>query len=460
MVVAACLVSTGSVYAYVQTKVRSINVIAAPHLTPTGPLAKGSSGGLSPENILLIGNQTRVGIGTNIYGSPTELSGSLSDVIMILHLNPSKQSASILSIPRDVFIPEPAGSPVGPYQKIDAALNDGPKGPDNLVQAITADFGIPINHYLEVNFLGFQRTVDALGGIQMNFADPVYDSFSGLDIRQTGCQHLNGFDALALVRARHLQYLPPGRNLAYHASWPYDPSSDLSRIVRDHAFVKELTSVALSKGLTNPLKANSFLDSITRQITVDPGFRDQVVSLAGHYRHLNPAAAPTTTLPVNQVGGTSGYAYAGAAVGDVVFANQPLDNQAIRAWDPDALPAPATPTGVQIQNVTDIANLGSQTAAGLRAAGLPVTTVTDGPIKATTSPTWVDYPIGGLAQALGVMSHLQGAVMLRPDPGLATGVINVEIGSSSGVTRNTARTIDPAPSASSDTVKPWDPQPC
>lgn len=487
VIVALCLVSTGTIYAYVQTKLGALHVVAAPSLTPTPSTPKDTSGGLGPENILLIGNQTRSGIGTSYYGSPSELSGSLADVIMVLHLDPVKESASILSIPRDLFVPQPAGSTVGSYQKIDAALNAGDGGPDNLIRAITDDLGIPINHYIELNFLGFQRTVDALGGISMNFARPVFDSFSGLDVRQTGCQHLSGFQALAVVRARHLQYAAPGVDLEDHSTWPYDPESDLSRIVRDHAFLKEVTSTALSKGLTDPLKANGFLDGIIGQITLDPGLRDQLVKLATHYRHLNPAGAPTTTLPINQVGDVSGYSYGGRAFGAVEFANQPLANQAIAAWDANALPTPVLPSAVEVVNVTDSSHLGADIAAGLRSAGLPVTTVGDGTVQASASQTWVDYPApgglstqAGVAQALSVLNQLRGAVMLRPVPELAPGVIRVEAGSAvttvnggSPTSSSTATTvpgtlrnlgggsaIDPTPTGSLDKINPWDPQPC
>ncbi|MDQ2725358.1 MAG: LCP family protein [Actinomycetota bacterium] len=487
--VALCLVSTGTVYAYVQSKVGSIKTQPAPHLTKPPGHSPDSSAGLASENILLIGNQTRAGLGTTIYGSPTDLAGSLSDVIMVLHLDPSKQSASILSIPRDLFVPQPAGSPVGPYQKIDAALNDGAKGPDNLVQAITSDLGIPINHFVELNFNGFQGTVNAVGGINMNFPEPVYDSYSGLNIKTTGCQHLNGAEALALVRARHLQYDPPGVSPGNHSAWPYDPESDLSRIVRDHAFVRELVSTAMSQGVTNPFKVNGFIDGIISQITVDPGLRDQLVTLATHYRHLNPTTAPQTTLPVNQVGDASGYSYAGAAIGDVEFANQPLDNQVIAAWDADALPAPVTPVAVEVENVTNSPTQGGDTAAGLRAAGLPVTTVTQGEVASSTSPTWVDYPPEQVADGLAVLNQLQGSAMLRPVPSLPLGTVNVEVGSAVAVA--TAATspptpaagsslssppttvvpgtvqnlrggtaLDPTPSSSSDNLKAWDPRPC
>lgn len=484
-------------YAYVQSKVSSIKTEAAPHLTKS---AAGNpadrSAKLAPENILLIGNQTRAGLGTRIYGSPTDLAGSLSDVIMVLHLDPSKESASILSIPRDLFIPQPPGSPVGPYQKIDAALNDGAKGADNLIQAITTDLGIPINHFVELNFNGFQGTVNALGGINMNFPEPVYDGYSGLNIKTPGCQHLNGFEALALVRARHLQYDPPGVSPNDHSAWPYDPESDLSRIVRDHAFLRELVSTAMAQGVTNPFKANGFIDGIINQIVVDPGFRNQLVTLATHYRHLNPNTAPETTLPVNQVGNASGYSYAGAAIGDVEFANQPLDNQVIAAWDADALPAPVTPMAVEVENKTNSSTSGEVTAAGLRAAGLPVTTVTTGDVASSTSPTWVDYGPGQLPDGLAVLNQLQGSAMLRPVPTIPPGTVKVELGSAvsvvsaatsvpsttspgsssatSGSTSSPPATsapgtvrnlgggsaLDPTPSASADKLTVWDPRPC
>ena len=132
--VAACLLSAGAVYGYVRYRIDSIRTVAAPHLTKTGPGARDSVGGLEPENILLIGNETRSGL-TNPgeiaqLGSPQTYSGSLSDVIMILHLDPAKNTASILSIPRDLFLPMPPGNPVGPYQKIDAAPSTtGPRVP-------------------------------------------------------------------------------------------------------------------------------------------------------------------------------------------------------------------------------------------------------------------------------------------------------------------------------------------
>ena len=112
------------------------------------------------------------------FGSSLTYSGTLADIMMVLHLDPATDSASLLSIPRDLFAPMPTGSPVGRYQKLDAALNDGSAGPNNLVEAIQEDLGIPINHFVELNFNGFINSVNALGGIYVYFPEPVYDADS------------------------------------------------------------------------------------------------------------------------------------------------------------------------------------------------------------------------------------------------------------------------------------------
>jgi LCP family protein required for cell wall assembly len=502
VVVALVLLISGSVYAYARYRINSIPTLPAPHLTQTVKVPHHSSDGLDPENILLIGNETRAGL-TNpkeiaALGSPQEYSGSLSDVIMILHLDPATNGASILSIPRDLFVPMPAGSPVGPYQKIDAALNDGPQGPDNLINAIQQDLGIPINHFIELNFDGFENSVNALGGINVYFPEPLYDADSLLDIGQTGCIHLNGTEALALVRARHLQYDPPG-NTEPQADWPYDPESDLSRIVRDHTFLRIVASTAESEGFTNPLKANAFIGAIINQITIDSGLKNQLLTLIAHYHNLNPASVPELTLPVTQVAGSDGYFYNGANIGDVDFPDQPADNQVIDEWDGSALAAPVAPTSVQVENYTYTSNLATTTAASLTAAGLHATPTAETEVPATTTETLIQYPTGGLPEALYVMDHLDGALMLQADSALPAGTIQVDAGSTFSVAQPkpvtppataytasgsvtggaangssaaaasspaaTTTTTVPTPggqtaSSSADQEQPWDPRPC
>lgn len=490
VVVALCLVAAGGAYGYVRYRIDSIHTQAASNLTTQDGSAKPGASGGAPENILLIGNQTRAGLSQSQaaqFGNPQQLSGSLSDVTMILHLDPVKHTASLLSIPRDLFAPMPAGSPVGKWQKIDAALNDGANGPNNLIKAIEDDFGIPINHYVELQFNGFANTVNALGGIDMYFPMPLWDVNSQLWIPKPGCIHLNGFQALALVRARHLQYDPPG-DYKPRTYWPYDPQSDLSRIVRDHTFLRVLFSTALSKGLGNPITLNNFLGAIINQVTIDPGLKNQLVSLATTYRHLSPSAIPETTLPVVVA---SQYYYDGYNMGDVDLPVQPQDNQTISAWDSGALPKPVTPTAVNVYNITGTGNLATDTSAALSALGLPAGQIGNGPDPGHPSETLVRYAPGQLAQAEAVFPHLSGPVMLKVDPAVTPGTVTVDAGTglsvlgaptsgSAGTTTTApagsagpaspsagaapagapATVLGQKPSSTTDNLQPWDPRAC
>ena len=150
------------------------------------------------------------------------VNGVNSDVVMILHLNPANGTLSILSIPRDLFVPNARSDGAN---KIDAALF---QGPDQLINAIEEDFGIPIQHFVELNFDSFINVVNALGGIKMYFPEPVFDAYSGLNIQTTGCIALNGTQALQVVRARHLQYKGPGVTTTDPNYWPQENQSDLA----------------------------------------------------------------------------------------------------------------------------------------------------------------------------------------------------------------------------------------
>src|SRR3981081_4476577 len=120
IVVTVCLVATGTVYGYVRWRESQLKKVKLPGL-------KVATGGpAAPINILLVGNNTRTGLDpaeAAQLGSGKQVAGARSDVTMILHLDPAKNSASLLSIPRDLFVPLPPNSIAGRYGKIDAALN-------------------------------------------------------------------------------------------------------------------------------------------------------------------------------------------------------------------------------------------------------------------------------------------------------------------------------------------------
>jgi LCP family protein required for cell wall assembly len=429
------LVASITVLVYVDYRWGQVTKVHLPGLVhrgqdSAGPVAASPKAAASREavhaspgpamTILLVGNNTRTGLDpseASQFGSSAEVGGARSDVTMLLHLDPVK-GASILSIPRDLFVPMPPHSIVGSVGKIDAALNDGP---ENLVEAITDDLGIPIDHYVSINFDGFQHVVDALGGINMSFPTQLRDSYSGLRITQTGCTHLNGTVALAVVRARHLEYLGPS------GEWEDDPESDLSRIRRDHEFLTVFAETLKAKGLTNPIQANAVLGNLVHQVTIDDGFTlGTMLNLLRHYRNLNPANVPELTLPVTLVP-EGNYHYEDGSYGSVVFPTEPADQQVIDSFLD--LPAPASaPGSVDIVDRSGV-GAGRQVAAGLAAAGFTIADQTSEYSPASPSETVIRYHPGDLPAAQRVLSALAGAAVMFTDPLAPSGTVVLDVGS-------------------------------
>ena len=194
-----------------------IDRIAVKDLTTS----KAAGAEANTENILLVGSTSRCALAVQnpAYGLCSQgVNGVNSDVIMILHLNPARTKVvSILSIPRDLFVPNAR------ERGRTRSTPPSTRGPTNWSTPFKEDFGIPIQHYVELNFDSFANVVNAVGGISMYFPEPVYDAYSGLNIQTTGCVHLNGTQALQVVRARHLQYKPPTLSTNDVADWPMTP---------------------------------------------------------------------------------------------------------------------------------------------------------------------------------------------------------------------------------------------
>ncbi len=375
------------------------------------------------ENVVLVGSTSRCALKeqNKAFGLCSEgVTGVNSDVVMILHLDPTKKTAAILSIPRDLFIPNarPDGA-----NKIDAALAEGPQ---QLVSAIQQDFGIPIHHYVELNFDSFQGVVNALGGVKMYFPEPVYDAYSGLNVPKAGCHELNGFQALAVVRARHLQYKGPGVTSTDPRSWPQDPESDLSRIRRDHEFLRVLAAAVAKRGLGNPVTDNDLLSAVAPQLQVDSGFSlGSMFGLVLTFHGVNTATTPQNTVPVIVLSSLN-YYYQGYDYGNVELTSQPNDLQAISSFlglpadrstmTGKPLPSPGSVT-VSVLNGTGQSGQAAQTASALKALGFDTTGEGDTQAGANPSETVVDYSSPGhLAAAEQVEHSLSGSVTLGEGP--------------------------------------------
>jgi LCP family protein required for cell wall assembly len=485
-----CLLAVATVYGYARYRLDQIKTIA------NLPLSSGSgSGGLSAMNILLVGDNSRVGLSPSEaakFGTTDQAGGSHSDVTMILHLDPKTGGAALLSIPRDLFVPLPPHNIAGRVGKIDSALNGTnfqySDGAAQLITAIQDDLGIPINHYVQINFDGFQRTIDALGGINMYFPTQLYDIDAALRTAQTGCLHLNGSTALAVVRSRHLQYFTPGSNLNVPSSWTQEQQSDLARIRRDHTFLRVLAATMTSQGLTTNLgKLNNIVAALISQVTVDPGLKSQLIPLVKRFRRANLDTIPQMTLPISVVPDLQ-YRFSGGVYGQVDFPVEPLDHQLIAQWQGVVSPKvdPSSVT-VQVQNISGVARQAASAAAALTALGFNAVNAGSATVPATTVETMVRYHPGpaGLAQAEMVLQSLIGAAMMQSDPAVALGTVAVDTGTSlavasravastGGATSSTtvatgggagATTTIPTPghqpiSSATDQAAPWDPVAC
>jgi LCP family protein required for cell wall assembly len=288
------------------------------------------------------------------------------------------------------------------------------------VAAIEDDFGIPVQHYVELNFDSFQGVVNALGGIKMYFPMPVYDAESSLNIPTAGCHLLNGFQALAVVRARHLQYKAPGVTSRDPRDWPQDPESDLSRIRRDHEFLRVLATAVAARGLSNPFTDNQLLDALAPQLQVDTSFSlGDMLGTILTFHGVNPDKAPEETMPVIVDADT--YLASGLDYGSVELTSQPQDLQVVDGFlgvgagrdtmTGRALPAPHLVT-VAVLNGTGISGQAAATGTALGALGLDVVGSGNAPSVGAISETTVTYSAGHEAAAERVAHDLSGSVVM------------------------------------------------
>lgn len=283
--VALVVLLAGGLYGYARWRFDEIPKVAVPGLVPRN--------GGQPFDVLLVGSDSRAFVDNASeaakFGSASEASGQRSDVDIVARVAPALGEVELLSIPRDTYvdIPGDVAGISGP-NRINAAFNSGPA---LLVRTIQQVFHIPISDYAEVNFPGFEGMVNAVGGIGLDFADPVKDAYSGLDITHVGCQLVDGTQALALVRSRHLYYEKDG-------VWEADEGSDWSRIQRQDAFFRALLP-KLRTIDTNPAGLNDFLSALTANIAIDNSISEsELLSLANTFRHMSSFQSETLpTIP-------------------------------------------------------------------------------------------------------------------------------------------------------------------
>jgi LCP family protein required for cell wall assembly len=388
------------------------------HGDPVPALAKGQrDADGKDQNILLIGNDSRAG------ATPAELKalstqddgGSVNtDTMMVLHIPANGAKATVISFPRDAWVSIPDNG----NDKINAAYGDGytaakSAGKDEtaresagirlLIRTIGGLTGLHIDHYVQVNLLGFYRISNAIGGVDvclLHAQNPSTDSdaygrgYSGINL-PAGHSVIKGSQALAFVRQRH--GLPGG---------------DLDRIKRQQYFLSAAFSKVLSGGtLLNPFKLHDLLHAVSSSLLTDPAL--SLITLARQFQDLSAGNISFATIPNDgpQLIYPDGVETSVVTVDTAAmpgFINRLQGKPADPAL---ARSAPAAPSSVTLDvlNGTSTAKLATRNSDALKAAGFHVDVVdsTD-PTAATT----VEYPGGAQSAAKAVAAQVPGAQLV------------------------------------------------
>lgn len=279
------------------------------------PFLDPSSGG--ELTFLVVGSDTRAGLDDlDNFG---QAGGARGDVVMLVRVD-SSGSAQMLSIPRDLRVEIPGHG----TNKINAAYAFG--GPTLMIETIKTNLNVGVNHYVEVDFVGFQAIIDEVGGIEISFPNPARDEKSGLDV-PAGEQTLNGEQALAFARSRRYQEQQNG-------SWVSVDANDIGRTQRQQAVLKAL--VARLKSPSSVAEAGDIASAMSEHMTIDANLADSSpAALLWDFRSIITGSIDGVTLPTysENIGGSS-FQIAQQPEADAVLANfrsgQPFTDQPLQ----------------------------------------------------------------------------------------------------------------------------------
>ncbi|WP_078943468.1 LCP family protein [Streptomyces aureus] len=382
-----------------------------------GGTEKADAFGRTPIDILVMGSDGRtnkadckLGGGCSHTGVQT---GSNADVEMVVHVSADRSNATVMSIPRDTMTRVPAckdsesgQSTTGYYGQINSALQYGPACQVATVHQLT---GIPISHFVKLDFSGVVKMSDAVGGVDVCVDNDVYDTYSHLKLSK-GDHTLKGVGALEFVRSRH----------------GFGDGSDLGRTVSQHIFLGAMIRKFKSAGtLTDPSAVYHLADAATKALTVDEGLGTvkKLIGLASDLDKVPSKRMTFTTMQTapdpadkNRVVVGEGAKSLFATIADdksLTTGSGKKSAAADATKKPSASAVPASEVAVTVENGTGITGRASGVAAALTQKGFsPRTTTANAPSSATT--TTLTYGAGekGAAQtaakALGLpASHLK-----------------------------------------------------
>ncbi|HEX2301654.1 MAG TPA: LCP family protein, partial [Pseudonocardiaceae bacterium] len=381
-------------------------------------------------DILLVGNDSR----TDAQGNPLprdvlaqlragQNEGELTDTMILVRIPNDGSRAVAISLPRDLYVEMPDG--FGEH-KLNSAysrakghaagqlVEDGADpatvhnesisaGRKLLLQTVEDLTGVGIDHYAEINLLGFSLLTEAVGGVQVCLKAPVHDEFSGADF-PAGPQTITGPDALAFVRQRH--GLPRG---------------DLDRVVRQQVFLASLANRVLSAGtLSNPGRIRELVGATQQSLVLDDNFN--VLDFAARIQGLAAGNVEFLTVPL-----------LGEAQSDDEGAVLQADPEAVQAFAASAIGmGPQSGAGapettritVDVLNASGVTGLASGVSQQLTDQGFGTGTVDNADARELSL---VRYPTGEQDAARTVAEAL-GGLPSEEDPNLPSGTVQVYLG--------------------------------
>lgn len=225
------------------------------------------------QHFLIVGSDSRDELSRERrteLGLGHDFGGSRSDAIILVSILPRRAGVSVVNFPRDLYV-----SDDGRPRKLNETFNEGP---NNLVQVLRDNFGIPINHYVEVSVEGFIDVVETIGEVEICLDEPLVDRKANADF-DAGCRDMTPPEALSYVRSR--------------------VGSDFRRMERQQTFMKamlgEMTDAEI---LTDVPRLFRVVEEVARNVATDDGLElAQMRALAEELRVLADGDIPMTFVP-------------------------------------------------------------------------------------------------------------------------------------------------------------------
>ena len=249
------------------------------------------------RNILIIGTDSALGLDADDPAAKRDRSAAvgLADVIMLVRLDPALGKASIISLPRDLYVTiYHRGVPVRQEKLASAILVGGLElGAPTLVETVTNNFDVPIHNFVVVDFHGFEQVVEEIGGVPVWFPYPVRDIGSGLVIDEVGCSLLDGRDSLAFVRSRKMEAFVDG-DWYRVGVW-----NDLERNQRQQGFLIQALNRTIAKGARSVIIRDDLIRATTKTVVLDDRLTLRVLlGLGRSFSDFQPSDLERHVLPV------------------------------------------------------------------------------------------------------------------------------------------------------------------